>query len=175
MKTPALHRLRSSKSKDETGSLSTLQHEGTFRRHEWLPLFTTPDLFSEFCPISVAEHCKEMTTLTCQFCAFRFEVMPLGLMNAPALFLRMMNKVPTDIAFARVYLDDMVMLSKGVPGDTERAITLLERLSCGGLRLNLGKCRFSCEKAKLLGYIVSKERASVDSDKIRAIADTATP
>lgn len=50
--------------------------------------------------MKMAKELKEITTFMTSYGTFRFEVMPFGLMNAPASFQPMMNEVLKDLLFA---------------------------------------------------------------------------
>lgn len=86
-----------------------------------------------------------------------------------------MNKVPKDISFALVYLDDIVISSKQLADHTENGITILERIWSAGLCLRLSKCKFSCDKLQVLGHIASEEVSSFNFDQIRSISVALTP
>lgn len=52
------------------------------------------------------------TIFTSKVGTFKFEVIPFGLMKAPATFQRMMDEVLKGLSFPRVYINDMVIFSK---------------------------------------------------------------
>lgn len=58
------------------------------------------------------DSCKDMTMFITRLRLYQFEVMPLWLIHAPAIFLRMVNKILHRIPFSRAYLDNVVILSK---------------------------------------------------------------
>lgn len=63
--------------------------------------------------------------------------MPFGLINAPSNFQRMTDHVLRDFPFMRVYLEDVVLLSKGIEehfGHLEKA---LERVAYSNLKLKV--------------------------------------
>ena len=49
-------------------------------------VFTTLDLFSGYWQILMCDCCAEKTTFVCRYGTYQFQVMPFGLMNAPATF-----------------------------------------------------------------------------------------
>lgn len=99
-----------------------------------------------------------------------FEVMPFGLMDAPAKFQKMMNEVLKDTLFAHVSLDQIFILSKELPDHTELIPTILERMKCWNPLKNQ-QGRFSYGNAQLLGHTVLKERIRLKFYNIWAIAD----
>ena len=137
--------------------------------------FTTLDLFSGYWQIRVAEELKEVTTFTCKLGTFCFEVMPFGLMNAPATFQRMMNEVLKGLSFVRVYLDDVVIFSNTEREHLDHVLTVLERLAEYNLKIKVTKCDFFQEQLELLGHIVSENGIEVDPEKIAKINNVPVP
>ena len=74
-----------------------------------------------------------------------------------------------------LYLDDVLVFSKGVPEHLERLDLVLERLIENGLKLNGRKCNLFCEQWLYLGPIVSKAGIAVDLDKIKHIVEWPVP
>ena len=105
--------------------------------------FTSLDIFSGYWQIQLDEQCKENTTFTSRFGTFQFEVMPLGLMNAPATFQRMMDSILRTIPFARLYLDDVVIFSKHLKGHLNHAQAVLHILKRHGLKIKASECAFA--------------------------------
>lgn len=90
--------------------------------------FPMLDLFTEYCQIKLSNGCKEKTTFVCGFGTFRFEVMPFGLINAPATFQQLMCHIVEGFPFVRVYLDYVVMFSKTMEEHIEQFGQVLERI-----------------------------------------------
>lgn len=94
---------------------------------------------------------------TCKYGTFRFEVMPFGLMNAPAIFQRMMIELLKDITFARVYIEDVVIFSASLEDHIEHIWILLRRIEKDNIQIKLKKCFFAKDSIHLLGHIVSTD------------------
>ena len=77
-------------------------------------LFSTLDLRSGYWQIPLEESCREKTAFICHRGFYQFKRLPFGLMNAPAIFQRFLNKLlaPFLGKFCCVYLDDIVIFSK---------------------------------------------------------------
>lgn len=117
-------------------------------------VLSTLDLFSGYWQVRVSEDCKDRTTFTCKYGTYSFEVIPFGLMNAPATFQRMMNDILRDVPFAGVYIDDVVIFSTNILEHLTHIRTVLELLASFNLKLKLRKCSFAKEEVELLGHIV---------------------
>ncbi|CAF1650375.1 unnamed protein product, partial [Didymodactylos carnosus] len=78
--------------------------------HKW---FTKLDLKSGYFQIPIQDQDKEKTAFCTQDGLYQFEVLPMGLMNAPPTFQRVMNNI---IGYNRwdyvlIYLDDIIIFS----------------------------------------------------------------
>ena len=74
-----------------------------------------------------------------------------------------------------VYVDDMIVKSRGRSDHLAALERFFKRIRQFKLRLNPKKCTFGVTSGKLLGYMVSKRAIEVDLDKIRAILDIPAP
>ena len=78
--------------------------------------------------------------------------MPFGVMNAPAVFQRLMQGVLSGLQFISVYLDDVIVYSETLAEHVSHLRIVFERLRTAGLKLNPAKCRFVCDKVEYLGH-----------------------
>ena len=105
----------------------------------------------------LSDGCKDKSTLVCRYGTFRFEVMPFGLINAPVTFQRMMDHVLEGLAFARVYVDDVVIFSKTVDVHVEHTKEVLRRITKYALKVKLSKCSFYHEQVQLVDHVMHEE------------------
>ncbi|WZZ15171.1 hypothetical protein YC2023_108260 [Brassica napus] len=107
----------------------------------------------------------------------RFVVMPFGMTNAPAAFMKMMNSVFRDFLDESViiFIDDILIYSKDEESHRKHLRAVLERLRKHKLYAKLSKSSFWQKSIGFLGHIVSGEGVSVDPEKIRAIKDWPRP
>ena len=117
----------------------------------------------------MAETHKDITTFTTRYGNFRFEVMPMGLINAPSTFQKMMDDILKDIPFARAYLDDVVIFSASIEEHMKHLHVVLTLLAGFNLRLRVAKCFFAQPQVELLGHVVNKNGVHTDPKKIKAI------
>ena len=101
----------------------------------------------------------------------------MGLVNAPATFQRLMQKVMGDLHLKEclLYLDDIIVFSSSFQEHLQRLDRVFERLYDAGLKLKPSKCQFLQEKVKYLGHVVSKEGIQTDPDKVAALKDWPIP
>lgn len=93
--------------------------------------------------------------------------MPFGLVNAPSVFQRTINKILLEakVKYAIVYMDDVLIPAKDVTEGVQRLEEVLILLQRGGLTLKLNKCHFFLDKIDFLGlrlvpkvYVPAKEK-----------------
>ena len=71
-----------------------------------------------------------------------FQVMPFGVMNAPAVFQRLMQRVLSGLQFASVYLNDAIVYSETLEEHVNYLKAIFERLRKANLKLKPEKCKF---------------------------------
>jgi hypothetical protein len=85
--------------------------------------------------------------------------MSFGLTNAPAFFMRLMNKVFMDYldTFVVILIDDILVYSKSEAEHEKHLKLMLQRLGEHKLYAKLGKCEFWIDEVPFLGHVISKE------------------
>ena len=98
--------------------------------------------------------------------------MPFGLINAPATFNCMMDRIfCPHRAFVGTFFDDMERFSKIEAKHREHLATIFEKLICNKLVINGKKSEFFMEEIHFLGHIVSKDGVRMDLTKVEAIVN----
>ena len=109
---------------------------------------------------------------------FKYQVMPFGLSNAPALFQKYLNKILAEKldVFVVVYLDDILIYTKD-PGQphVEAVCWVLDQLQKYFFFANLKKCRFHQDEVRFLGYVVLLKGISIEAKKIEVVKDWPEP
>src|SRR6187551_1730226 len=102
---------------------------------------------------------------------FQYNVMPMGLTNAPAVFQHMINDVLWDYLdiFVIAYLDDLLIFSTNPIEHEHHVKKVLTCLCESGLFAKLEKCHFNSTEVEFLGYMVTPHGVFMDPAKIRAI------
>ena len=126
-------------------------------------------------PVKPSDRWK--TAFTCRYGHFEWTVMPFGLKNAPATFVRLMDDVFHDYldTFMIVYLDDIVVYSKTIDEHLQQLELVFKRLRQHKLYAKLEKCKFMQREIKFLGHIISANGIKVNPAKVKAITDWPTP
>jgi hypothetical protein len=103
--------------------------------------------------------------------------MPFGLTNAPATFCNLMNDVLYDFLdnFVVVYLDDIVIYSRGIEDHVTHLSKVLSRLREYELYVKREKCEFAKAEIMFLGHLIGEGQVKMDPRKIQAIIEWTSP
>lgn len=139
--------------------------------------FSVLDLSKAYWQIPLEESSKDFTSFRSGRKLYRFKVMPFGLKGAPTTQTKLMQKV---IGFdlepaVYVYMDDIIILSNTLEEHFKLLEIIAERLSKAGLTISLEKSKICQKKVHYLGYILSEEGLSIDSEKLEPILSYPVP
>ncbi|KAG0952057.1 hypothetical protein G6F31_013594 [Rhizopus arrhizus] len=119
---------------------------------------------------------REKTALVTKSGFYVFNVMSMGLKNAPMVFQYLMDKTlgVYRFVFCIAYLDDLIIYSPDL--DTHIHIKLvLERLRFANLSINLSKCQWVLPKVEYLGFIITAEGIQGNPEKVKPIIEYPVP
>ena len=102
-----------------------------------------------------------------QYGHYEFLVMPFGLINAPATFMDLMNRVfhPYLDQFVIVFIDDILVYSKNTKEHVFHLKTVLQTLKERQLNAKFFKCEFWLNEVVFLGHVVSRNEIFVDPER----------
>jgi len=140
--------------------------------------FTKLDVWWGFNNVQIKEGDEWKAAFQTNRGMFKPLVMFFGLTNSPATFQTMMNDIFTDMiseGIVVVYLDDILIFTKGL--DEHRRIThrVLGRLAEHQLYLRPEKCEFEKTQIEYLGLIISENQVEMDPVKVAGVADWPEP
>jgi hypothetical protein len=139
--------------------------------------FTTMDLLSGFWQVPMRPEDRPKTAFCTTSGLYEWNCMPMGLINSPATFQRLMDRVLGKLryTFALVYLDDIMVHSSTWEEHLKHLDAVFQCLKKAGLTVKLKKCHFGRIEVEYLGHVVGREGIKVDPKKVTAIAELRAP
>jgi len=107
-------------------------------------VFTRLDLKDGYHLIRMSKGDEHKTAFRRRYGQYKYKVMPFQLVNAPATFQTMMNKILREFLDHRVvvYLDDILIYSENMNDHIKRVLKVLDRLEQHDLAVSLKKSVF---------------------------------
>ena len=144
--------------------------------------FTKLDLHSGFWQIRLTPESAPLTAFRTRFGHYEFTVLPMGLCNAPATFMHLMNSLihangpGSDLSkFVLAFLDDIFIFSKTKEEHLQHIERVLQVLEKHKLYLKPAKCDWMKEEVEFLGHRIGRQGLSVDPHKIDAVKEWPVP
>jgi hypothetical protein len=108
---------------------------------------------------------------------YEYTVVSLGLTNAPAYFMNMMNKVFMDKLdkCVIVFINNIPVFSKTAEEHKEHLRIVLGKLRQQQLYAKFSKCEFWMEEVSFLGHVLSAKGVAIDLRKTEAVSKWQSP
>ncbi|GKF15135.1 putative reverse transcriptase domain-containing protein, partial [Tanacetum coccineum] len=122
-------------------------------------VYSKIDLRSGYHQLRVREEDIPKTAFRTRYGHYEFQVMPFGLINAPAVFMDLMNHVckPYLDRFVIVFIDDILIYSKSKKEHEGHLKLILRLLKEEELYAKFSKCDFWLSKVQFLGHMIDSE------------------
>jgi hypothetical protein len=138
-------------------------------------IYSVLDLLSGFYHVPVYEPHIERTAMSTPLGSYEWVFLPMGLRNAPSIFMREMQDIFKDLDFVKIFVDDLICASDSVEEHQEHLRILFERLREKGLMVKGSKVQLFATRVKFLGHVLSSEGVSPQEEKIRAVEEWPLP
>lgn len=137
--------------------------------------FSKLDLSDAYLQIELDDQSKQLVVINTPLGLFRYNRMPFGIANAPAIFQRIIDQVIAGIPNCAAYLDDII-ITGSTPEEHLRVLeSVLDKLADFNLRCNLDKCSFFQDQVSYLGFVIDRHAKRPDPQRVRAIMDMPVP
>lgn len=138
---------------------------------------STLDLRSGYWQVEMDKKSREKTAFVTHKGLFEFNVMPFGLMNAPATFQRLMDIVLAGVKWqcCLVYIDDVVIFSPTFEQHVIDLRKVFEALRSANLTAKLPKCQFCRREMKYLGHVITPNGIKPDPELTKAVRNFPEP
>ena len=137
---------------------------------------TSLDLNMGYYHIALTPNSSRLCTVVLPWGKYEYLRLPMGLCNSPDIFQEKMSDLMTGLEFARAYIDDLLVVSKGgFDTHLDHLEQVLTRLAEAGLKINASKSTFCKDELVYLGYLINREGVRPTMKKVEAIRNIATP
>ena len=138
--------------------------------------FSKLDLASGYHQLRIHTEDQHKTAFIAPDGLYEWKVIPFGLTNAPAAFMRRMHKIlRSHSKYSVVYLDDIMIFSKTRSLHMQHVDAVLQSIREARLKVKRAKCEFGVRETSFVGYKVSKEGINTEAKKVEAIRTWPTP
>jgi len=150
--------------------------EDLLRKLHGACVFTKLDLASGYHQVRVHSDDCHKTAIIAPDGFYRYKVIPFGLANAPAAFMRVMHRIlHPHWQNAIVYLDDVLIFSRTLAEHKSHVEGVLQALPNAQLRLSEAKCVFGNLETSFIGFRVNRHGIQTEEKKVRAVWEWPTP
>ncbi|GKB57824.1 putative reverse transcriptase domain-containing protein, partial [Tanacetum coccineum] len=134
-------------------------------------VYSKIDLRSGYHQLRVRDEDIPKTAFRTRYGHYEFHVMPVGLTNAPTVFMDLMNHVckPYLEKFVIVFIDDILIYSCNKEEHADHLRKILELLRKEELYAKFSKCDFWISIVQFLGHVIDSQGIHVDPAKIEAV------
>jgi hypothetical protein len=148
-----------------------------FDQLEGAKYFSKIDLRTGYWQIRIDAKDIPKTAFTSRHGHFEWLVLPMGLTNAPAAFMSLMENTFREELdkFVLVFLDDILIYSTSFAQHERHLRVVLQRLRDKKLYAKLSKCQFFRGEVEFLGHYVGRAGIRMVEGKVTAVQEWPTP
>jgi hypothetical protein len=140
-------------------------------------VFSKINLRSGYHQLKIRECDIPKTAFVLRYGLYEYMVMSLGLTNASAYFMYLMNKVFMEYLdkFVMVFIDDILVYSRSEEEHEEHLLLALQKLQEHRLYAKLTKREFWMKQGAFLRHVISKGGIFVDPSKVQDVLSWNAP
>jgi len=126
--------------------------------------------------ITLTSHASQLCTIVFPWGKYQYLRLPMGIKNAPDIFHEAMSNLMQGLKFVRVYLDDLLCLTKGGWTDhLDKLKMVLQHILDVGLKINAKKSFFRQTELEYLGFWINRDGICPLTEKVEAIQNIQPP
>ncbi len=131
---------------------------------------TALDLNMRYYTIRLDPDASKICTIIFPWGKYSYKRLPIGIAGSPDIFQGKMSELVETLEYVRAYLDDLLCISKLSLEDLlEKLEEVLRQLCDAGLKVNAAKLTFCTLELEYLGYILTRDGITTQSNKVQAI------
>jgi hypothetical protein len=131
---------------------------------------TTLDLNMGYYTIRLDPDASKICTIIFPWGKYSYKRLPIGIAGSPDIFQEKMSELMESLEFVRVYLDNLLCISKlSLEDHLDKLEVILWRLCNAGLKVNAAKSTFCTLEIEYLGYVLTRNGIKPQSNKVQAI------
>ena len=131
---------------------------------------TSLDLNMGYYTIRLDGDAQKICTIILPWGKYSYQRLPMGVCGSPDIFQERMTGLMATLDWVRVYIDDLLSLTKGDFNDhLDKLEIILGRLKKANLRVNCAKSMFAGDTVEYLGYVLTREGIRPQPEKVSAI------
>ena len=119
---------------------------------------------------------ENFTTFVTSLKAYKYRVLPFGLINGPVIYQQYMNDILFEYLndFCQAYLNDILIYSRTKKDHIKHVRLILQKLREIDLQVNILKCEFHVQKTKFLNLLMFIDELRINPTKIQVVIDWVT-
>jgi hypothetical protein len=107
---------------------------------------------------------------------YSYKRLPMGIADSPDIFQGKLSELMESLEFVRVYIEDLLCISKlSLEDHLEKLEVVLRWLCDAGLKVNAAKLTFCALEIEYLGYVLTRDGIKPQSNKVQAILGIKLP
>jgi hypothetical protein len=131
-----------------------------------------PDAFHQ---IPLNEESKKFLVVNTPRGLYQYNVLPMGIASAPAIFQQFMDRMLHGIPMAGAFMDDCICSGRSEQEHLHTLRQVLQRMREANYKLGKAKCEFLRKSVKFLGFVLSGDGRHTDPQKVEAIMEISAP
>ena len=138
-------------------------------------IFSHLDCTRAFWQIEVEEESKQYTAFTTHEGFYEWNVMPYGLVNSTATFVKMMKELFKEVPHVRYYVDDICVFTENWETHLKTLETVFHLLQQNNLTVAPDKIKIGFQRLDFLGYNIGEGIKKPTQDLTKKILNIETP